>query len=594
MGEPLKKNVLEPPEPKGKLDAETVNGPEDETLDWDTIVWPVHEENVRRLRQRIFKATKEQDLATVRNLQRMMLRSWSNTLISVRQVTQRNAGRGTPGVDGQVVLTARARMDLAVQVHRTARSFQPLPVRRVYIPKANGKQRPLGIPAIADRAHQARCRNALEPEWEARFAPRTYGFRPGRSCQDAIAVIHVMGCGKNPRRRWILDADLTAAFDKIDHDHLLAKLGSFPGKGMIRGWLKAGVFEKGKGFAPTDEGTPQGGVISPCLLNIALHGLEEAAGVRYEASDPARTKRGCPALVVYADDMVALCHTRQQAERVKARMAGWLAPRGLSFNEAKTRIVTLEDGFDFLGFTVRRHAGKLITRPSKAAVKRVKHRLAAEMRALRGGNAAAVLAKINPIARGWANYYRGAASSRTFAALDRYLWQLTYKWACYSHANKPKPWIVSRYYGRFNPASQDRWVFGNRDNGAYLPKLGWTKIVRHSLVVGAASPDDPALTGYWAQRRGKNPPLLDRSVLILLAKQKGRCPLCRDLLLHADHEPSSPTEWERWHRVTRKAITKQYVTTQRDTGTPGGTRLVHSHCQRRATGASKEPAHLYA
>ena len=590
----MKKNVLEPPEPKGKLDAETVNGPEDETLDWDTIGWAVHEENVRRLRQRIFKATKEQDLATVRNLQRMMLRSWSNTLISVRQVTQRNAGRGTPGVDGQVVLTARARMDLAVQVHRTARSFQPLPVRRVYIPKANGKQRPLGIPAIADRAHQARCRNALEPEWEARFAPRTYGFRPGRSCQDAIAVIHVMGCGENPRRRWILDADLTAAFDRIDHGHLLAKLGSFPGKGMIRGWLKAGVFEKGKGFAPTDEGTPQGGVISPCLLNIALHGLEEAAGVRYEASDPARTKRGCPALVVYADDMVALCHTRQQAEQVKARMAGWLAPRGLSFNEAKTRIVTLEDGFDFLGFTVRRHAGTLITRPSKAAIKRVKQRLAAEMRALRGGNAAAVLAKINPIARGWANYYRGAASSRTFAALDRYLWQLTYKWACYSHANKPKPWIISRYYGRFNPASQDRWVFGNRDNGAYLPKLGWTKIVRHSLVTGAASPDDPALTGYWAQRRGKNPPLLDRSVLILLARQEGRCPLCRDLLLHADHEPSSPTEWEQWHRVTRKAITKQYVTAQRDTGTPGGTRLVHSHCQRRATDALKEPAHLYA
>ena len=380
----------------------------------------------------------------------------------------------------------------------------------------------------------------------------------------------------------------------LDHDHLLAKLGSFPGNGMIRGWLTAGVFEKGKGFAPTDEGIPQGGVISPCLLNVALHGLEEAAGVRYEASDPARTKRGCPALVVYADDMVALCHTRQQAEQVKARMAEWLAPRGLSFNEAKTRIVTLEDGFDFLGFTVRRHAGKLITRPSKAAVKRVKHRLAVEMRALRGGNAAAVLAKINPIVRGWANYYRGAASSRTFAALDRHLWQLTYKWACYSHANKPKPWIVSRYYGRFNPASQDRWVFGNRDNGAYLPKLGWTKIVRHSLVLGAASPDDPALTDYWAQRRGKNRPLLDRSVLILLAKQNGRCPLCRDLLLHADHEPSSPTEWEQWHRVTRKAITKQYVKTQRDTGTSDGTRLVHSHCQRRATGAQKEPAHLYA
>jgi RNA-directed DNA polymerase len=299
--------------------------------------------------------------------------------------------------------------------------------------------------------------------------------------------------------------------------------------------------------------------------------------------------------VVYADDMIALCHTRQQVEQVKARLAAWLAPRGLSFNEAKTRIVHLEEeGFDFLGFTIRRHHGKLITRPSKAAIKRVKHRLATEMRALRGTNAAAVLAKINPIIRGWANYYRGAASSRTFSALDHYLWQLTYKWACHSHQNKPKSWIISRYYGRFNPASTDRWIFGNRDNGAWMPRLCWTKIVRHSLVLGAASPDDPALTDYWAKRRSKNQPLLDRSVLILLAKQKGRCPLCTGLLLHADHEPSGPAEWEQWHRVTRKAITKQYVTAEPGTGSADGARLVHSHCQRRATGATKEPALLYA
>jgi RNA-directed DNA polymerase len=217
------------------------------------------------------------------------------------------------------------------------------------------------------------------------------------------------------------------------------------------------------------------------------------------------------------------------------------------------------------------------------------------MRALRGANAAAVLAKINPIVRGWANYYRGAASSRIFSSLDHYLWRLTYKWACYSHSNKSKYWIANRYYGRFNPASQDRWVFGDRDSGAHLLRLCWTKIVRHGLVRGAASPDDPTLTSYWAERRGRSRPPLDRGILYLLAKQKGRCTLCQDLLLHADREPHSPTEWEQWHRTTRKAITKQYVTTSGNQATPEGTRLVHSHCQRRETGASKrEPALLYS
>src|SRR4030095_12699110 len=190
-------------------------GPEGDALDWDAIDWRTHEDNVRRLRGRIFKAVREGDWPKARNLQRMMLRSWSNTLVSVRQVTQRNAGRKTAGIDGQVALTSQARAELAVQVHRTMRTWEPPAVKRVYIPKSRDKKklRPLGIPVIADRAHQARHRNALEPEWEARMETRYYGFRRGRSCQDAIAVAYTTACGADATRRWVLDADLEKAFD---------------------------------------------------------------------------------------------------------------------------------------------------------------------------------------------------------------------------------------------------------------------------------------------------------------------------------------------------------------------------------------------
>src|ERR1700694_5352909 len=437
------------------------------------------------------------------------------------------------------------KIKLTDRIQHQAEPFRALPVRRVYIPKqgTSSKRRPLGIPVIADRAQQARVVNALEPEWEARFEPKSYGFRPGRGCHDAIEAISQVAKGKSPRRRWVLDADLAGAFDRIAHDHILAMLGSFPARGMIAQWLKAGVVENGR-LSRTEEGTPQGGVVSPVLMNVGLHGMEQAAGVRYLSSGSIRVDS--PALIRYADDLVALCHSRQQADQIKARLAAWLAPRGLAFNEDKTRVVTLDEGFDFLGFNVRRYGNKPLIKPSKAAVRRIRERLRTEMRSLRGTNAQAVIKRLNPIIRGWAAYYRTQVSSDTFTALDSYPWRLTYKWATFSHANKPTGWVIARYFGQFHPSRRDRWVFGDRDSGAYMQRFAWTKIVRHQIVNGAASPDDPALTDYWARRRRKTPLPVNRTAQRLHRAQDGCCAICKSELLPVEDQPQTPRAWGRW------------------------------------------------
>jgi RNA-directed DNA polymerase len=565
------------PEPEDKLDATTtavgvVSGPEDATLDWRQIDWRRAEREVRRLRQRIFTASRAGDLSRVRRLQTLMLRSRSNALVSVRRVTERNAGRLTAGVDGEVVLTPEAKAELALRVQDAHEPFKALPVRRVFIPKPGGKKRPLGIPVITDRVHQARVLNALEPEWEARFEPKSYGFRPGRGCHDAIEAVFQAAKGKSPRRLWALDADLAGAFDRIGHDHILHQVGSFPARGMIRAWLKAGVIENGR-LSRTEDGTPQGGIVSPLLLNIALHGMEKAAGARYGADQHAT--KGSAILIRYADDFVAHCHTRQQALEVKARLAAWLAPRGLAFNEDKTKVVSLSEGYDFLGFNVRRYRHKLLIKPSTTALRRIRRRLRDELRSLRGSNAQAVIRRLNPIIRGWAAYYRTQVSAVAFGKLDHYLWRLTLKWATRSHANKPTDWIVRRYFGAFNKARHDRWVFGHRDSGSYLHRFAWTNIVRHQIVKHRASPDDPALGDYWAWRRHKTPLPINRTAERLYRAQGGRCAICQAALLAASHRPQTPRDWEHWLATTRKTIDVVWDTATTDTAAP---RLIHLNC----------------
>ena len=578
--------------------AAVVNGPEDNQVGWDAVRWHQVEQDVRRLRQRIFTASQAGDLKKVRNLQKLMLRSRSNALVAVRRVTEVNAGRKTAGVDGKVVVTADQKTALVDWMLHRAAPWSPRPVKRVYVPKSNGRRRPLGIPVIADRCLQALVVNALEPEWEARFEPRSYGFRPGRGCHDAIVAIHTTASRPDAKRLWVLDADLAAAFDHLNHDHILNALGNFPARGLVGQWLRAGVIEDGQ-FTTTDEGAPQGGVISPLLLNVALHGMEDAAGVRYydTGTRAGKTMAHCPVVVRYADDLIALCHTREQAEQVKARLAEWLAPRGLVFNQTKTQITHLDRGVDFVGFTIRRYPnGKLLTKPSNDAMRRIRTRLSTEMRALRGSNADAVIAKINPIIRGWAAYYRIGVSKRAFNALDAHMWRLAYKWAKFSHPNKPTRWVIARYFGRFNPARQDTWIFGSRETGFYLRKFAWTPIVRHRMVAGTASTDDPSLTDYWAQRRRRNPPPVGTTTLRLLRAQHGRCPLCRELLLHAEREPQNPQEWEQWLTATQKA-TRKHAVLAWGAGTPNertATRLIHSHCHRRITSEGSRTALLPA
>jgi RNA-directed DNA polymerase len=470
-----------------------------------------------------------------------MLRSYSNTLVSVRRVTQENKGKRTHGVDGVKVLTPEERGRLTDHIM----AFTPWRVRpalRVYIPKANGKQRPLGIPTVMDRCLQARVKNALEPRWEATFEASSYGFRPGRSCQDAISHIAQL-TRPDGHKKWVVDADIKGAFDNIAHAYVLEAIGDVPGRALIKAWLKAGYVEHKK-WHPTDAGTPQGGVISPLLANIALHGMEEALGIRYDRTGRNPGKR---ALVRYADDFVVLCESKADAERVIEVLTEWLAIRGLKLSDEKTHIVHLTDGFDFLGFNIRQYsdprrikgAVRLI-KPSKEAIQRHWDEMRDEWLQLRGHSVTAVIKRLRPKITGWANYYRHQVAAKTFHDLDNWMYKREWHYVKRTHPHRPGKWRHNRYWGRLNPKRNDNHVFGDKRTGAFLPKYSWTKIERHPKVKDTASPDDPSLKEYWKQRTKAGAKELKPSHQKVAQNQDHVCPICGETLyndeeLQKDH-----------------------------------------------------------
>jgi RNA-directed DNA polymerase len=509
---------------------EAANGPAGPSgTDWHRLNWRQADRIVRNLRRRIFRATQANDLRKVRSLQKLMLRCYSNIILSVRRVTQVNAGRNTPGVDRVVVKTPAARGKLVDEM-TTCQPWRTSPVRRVYILKSNGKQRPLGIPTVLNRCLQARVKNVLEPEWEARFEGSSYGFRPKRSCHDAIQKVYGFA-RPHKRKKWVVDADIKGAFDAIDHDFLLRTLGNAPGRELVKQWLKAGVMEEGA-FHETPRGTPQGGVISPLLLNIALHDMESALGVSYNSQGTIVSRR---AVVRYADDFVVFCESQEDALRVKdVLLPPWLAERGLTLSEEKTRVVHLSEGFDFLGFNVRlyetprftRTGWKLLIKPSKKAVKVKRQELRALWRELQGHNVQEVLRRLNPVIRGWADYHRRVVASRVFRKMDSWMFQRAKRWAKRTHGDKTWKWCKARYWGRLHKERNDHNVFGDKKTGRYLLKFSWFKIERHPLVRGRASPDDPSLREYWWERRKISIWSLTRSDEKLATAQDWKCPVC--------------------------------------------------------------------
>lgn len=516
---------------------------------WASLNWKSIKKRVRNLRQRIYRATENGQWNQVRSLMKLMLRSYSNLLLAVRRITQENPGKQTAGLDGQTVLNPKERVDLVREMKHYS-VWQVRPTKRVYIPKSNGKKRPLGIATIKDRVAQTIVKNALEPSWEARFEANSYGFRVGRSCHDALEQCHLRL--QKGRDTWVLDADIKGAFDNISHEFILNTIGLIPGRELIKQWLKAGYIEA-EVFHETQSGTPQGGTISPLLANIALDGIERLLASYkkvkvYQYTPKGRKKTRTVekpsdryGFIRYADDFVVTAETKQDIEEIIPTLENWLLKRGLELNPDKTNVVHIEQGFDFLGFNIRQFKGKCLQVPQKLKTRELLKQVRMWLKTHPTVKPEAVISHLNPILRGWANYNRHGVSKRVFSYIDSEIWKALWKWALKRHPKKRKRWVANKYFKTINGAS---WQFAttitNRHakvQTVHVFKMASVPIERHVKVKGRSSPDNPKLSSYWEHRNtqyGKTYWAKGSKHLLVAKNQNWFCPVCGEHLFNGE------------------------------------------------------------
>ncbi len=456
---------------------------------WDQANWSLIEAEVKRLQVRIAKATQEGRWGKVQALQRLLTRSHSGKMLAVKRVTE-NRGKRTPGVDGKIWSSPAARWNGMRSLRH--RGYRAMPLRRVYIPKSNGKKRPLGIPCMRCRAMQALWKLALDPVAETLADPNSYGFRPERSTADAIEQCFIT-LAKRASPEWILEGDIRGCFDSFSHPWLLEHVTM--DKAVLQRWLQAGYMDEGTLFE-TSAGTPQGGIISPVIANRALDGLEAAVYASVGSSKLARSKAQLN-VVRYADDFVVTGASKDVLEfKVLPAVRQFLAVRRRELSEEKTRITNIADGFDFLGQNVRKYDGKLLIKPEKKSVKA----LLDKVREIIKGNASvtqeALIQKLNPVIRGWAMYHRHVVAKASFSSIDSHIWQMLWKWASRRHPTKGARWVRNRY---FRVDGHRSWDFATK--ASRLFRAMTIPISRHVKIQGRANPFDPVWTPYFARRR---------------------------------------------------------------------------------------------